>query len=206
MRNALASLCLVVILLGAHAQAQPAQVIELAVGEPAPDFFAVDSQGREHRLSQYRNSFVVLEWVNPDCAFVKKHYGAENMQTLQRDARAGGIVWLTVASSAPGHSGYLNTDRAERFLLKTGATPTAVLLDYDGRVGRLYDADVTPEIFIVDPEGILVYMGGMDDMPTSRWTDVDLATDFVGEALDEVLAGRPISRSVTHPYGCPVNY
>lgn len=181
-------------------------IVGVAVGQPAPDFRATDSEGREHRLSQYRDRYVVLEWLNPRCPFVSKHYGSENMQALQHDAVAGGMVWLSVASSAPGHPGYLDRDRSRRFLNKTGATPTAILLDPDGRLGRLYDVDRTPEVYIIDPKGTLVYMGGMDDKPTTRWADAHDAVDYVGEALDDIFAGRAVARPITASYGCSVEY
>jgi hypothetical protein len=206
MRTLLVGLFLATVLPGMPCPAQGTQVVDVSVGKPPPEFRATDSEGREHRLSQYRGRYVVLEWLNPRCPFVDKHYGSDNMQTLQREAVAGGMAWLSVASSAPGHPGYLDRDRSRRFLNKTGAAPTAIFLDPDGRLGRLYDADKTPQVYIIDPDGILVYIGGMDDKPTTRWIDVDDAVDYVGEALDDIFAGRPIARPITAPYGCPVEY
>ena len=191
---------------GGPAWAQPGQVPEIAIGKPAPNFSAMDENGQRRRLSDYRGSHVVLEWTNRDCAFVKKHYDSDNMQSLQSDARSRGVVWLTVTSTAPSHAGYMDAGGAQRFRNRYQATPTSILLDPDGRMGRQYDVDVTPQVFIIDPDGNLVYMGGMDDKPTIRIDDVDQATDYVGEALDATLDGRPVSRPITRPYGCPIVY
>ena len=181
-------------------------VQDVAIGKPAPNFSAVDEYGQRRRLSDYRGSHVVLEWTNRDCPFVKKHYDSDNMQSLQNDARARGVVWLTVTSTAAGHAGYMDAGGAQRFRNRYHATPTSILLDSDGRMGRLYDVEVTPQIFIIDADGKLVYMGGMDDRPTTRIADIDLATDYMAEALDETLAGRPVSRPITRAYGCPIVY
>jgi peroxiredoxin len=193
-------------MLAALATAESGPVPRLVIGEPAPDFSAVDEHGRGHRLSDYRGAPVVLEWTNRDCPFVKMHYDSEYMQALQNDARSRGVVWLTVTSSAPGRPGYMDAEAAERFRNRYQSSPTAILLDPDGHMGRQYDVEVTPQIFIIDPAGRLVYMGGMDDRPSTRAADIDGATDFVGEALDDTLAGRPVARPITRPYGCPVEY
>jgi peroxiredoxin len=188
------------------ASGQPGPAPEIAIGKPVPDFSAIDEHGKRQRLSDYRGSYVVLEWTNRACPFVKKHYDSDNMQSLQNDARARGVVWLTVTSTAPSHPGYMDAGGAQRFRNRYDATPTSILLDPDGRMGRQYDVEVTPEIFIIDPEGVLVYTGGMDDKPTTRAADVDRATDYVGTALDEALDGHPVSRPITRPYGCPIDY
>ncbi len=182
------------------------QLQEIAIGKPAPNFSALDENGQRRRLADYHGSHVVLEWTNRDCPFVKKHYDSDNVQSLQSDARSRGVVWLTVTSTAPSHAGYMDAGGAKRFRNRYHATPTSILLDPDGRLGRQYDVEVTPQIFIIDPDGNLVYMGGMDDKPTTRIADIDLATDYVGEALDETLAGRPVSRPITRVYGCPIVY
>ncbi|NCF80811.1 MAG: thioredoxin family protein, partial [Proteobacteria bacterium] len=124
----------------------------------------------------------------------------------QYDARSRDVVWLTVTSTAPSHAGYMDGGGAQRFRNRYDAKPTSILLDPDGRMGRQYDVEVTPEIFIIDPTGILVYMGGMDDKATTSVADVDGATDYVGNALDDTLAGRPVSRPITRAYGCPIVY
>lgn len=187
---------------GVLAQGAP----EVAVGRPAPEFSAVDENDERRRLSDYRGSWVVLEWTNRACPFVRKHYDSENMQSLQNDAASRGVVWLTVISAAPGHPGYMDGDGARRFKNRFGAEPAHFLLDPDGRMGRQYDVEFAPEVFIIDPQGILVYMGGVDDMATTRIGDVDRATDYVGGALDDALAGRPVTRPVTRAYGCPIEY
>ncbi len=181
-------------------------VQNIAIGKPAPNFSAVDEYGQRRRLSDYRGSHVLLEWTNRDCPFVRKHYDSDNMQSLQSDARSRGVVWLTVTSTAAGHAGYMDAGGAQRFRNRYHAAPTSILLDPDGRLGRQYDVEVTPQVFIIDPDGKLVYMGGMDDRPTTRIADIDLASDYVGEALDETLAGRPVSRPITRAYGCPIVY
>jgi peroxiredoxin len=181
-------------------------VPELEIGRPAPNFSAIDEKGQRRQLTDYRGSHVVIEWTNRDCAFVKKHYNANYMQALQNDARSRNVIWLTVTSTAPGQPGYMDADGAERFRNRYEALPAAILLDPDGRMGRQYDVEVTPQVFIIDRDGILVYMGGMDDRPSTRIADIDPATDFVGEALDDTLAGRPVARAVTRPYGCPIEY
>lgn len=191
---------------GTWAWAQPGGVPELAIGQAAPEFSATDENGERRRLADFRGSYVVLEWTNRDCAFVKKYYNADDMQALQNDARARNVVWLTVSSTAPGRAGYMDAEGAQRFRNRYAAVPTAILLDPDGHLGRQYDVEVTPQLFIIDPQGRLVYMGAMDDRPSARITDIDQATDYVGEALDDALAGRPVSRPITRPYGCPVEY
>ena len=190
----------------AGAWATSGQVAPVAVGLPAPQFSAIDELGERRRLSDYRGAYVVLEWVNRACPFVQEHYESDYMQALQNDARARGVVWLSVSSTASGHPGYMDADGAARFRARYDAMPTSILLDPDGRMARLYDVDVTPQIFIIDPQGVLIYMGGMDDRPTSRAGDIDGATDFVGDAIDQALTGRPVARPVTRAYGCPVVY
>lgn len=194
------------LLCSAGATAASNRIAPVAVGQPAPAFSAVDALGERRRLDDYRGRYVVLEWLNRACPFVQKHYASDNMQSLQSDARARGVVWLTVSSTAPGHPGYIDAEGADRFRNRYDAMPTSILLDPDGRMGRLYDVGVTPQIFIIDPQGLLIYMGGMDDLPTTRAGDVDGATDFVGEAIDQALAGEPITRPVTRAYGCPIVY
>ena len=208
LRSTLGRLALTVSMLSspAVASAESGQVATVAVGKPAPEFSAVDEHGERRRLGDYRGDYVVLEWVNRACPFVRKHYDSDNMQALQSDAMARGVVWLSVASTAPGHPGYMDAGGAERFRTRYGATPTSILLDADGRMARLYDVDVTPQIFIIDPHGVLIYVGGIDDRPTDRVDDIDVATDFVGDAIDQALAGRAIAHPVTRAYGCPVVY
>ncbi len=176
------------------------------VGKPAPGFSAADSNGRTVNLSDFRGKIVVLEWTNDGCPYVKKHYGSGNMQSLQKDAAAKGIVWLTIISSAPGKQGYVDGPAANELTKARGAAPTAVLLDPQGAIGHLYDARTTPHMFIVNKDGTLVYMGGIDDKPTSNPDDIQGAKNYVRAALDEVTADKPVAESVTRPYGCSVKY
>ena len=176
------------------------------VGSAAPDFSIADSNGKVHNLQDYRGKTVILEWTNHDCPFVVKHYGTENMQKLQRDATADGIVWLSVVSSAPGTQGYVQGDEANKLTEERKAAPTAVLLDPKGKLGRDYTARVTPHMYIIDAEGKLVYMGGIDDTPTANWDDVKTAKNFVRAALDDMAKGQSIQNPVTRAYGCTVKY
>jgi peroxiredoxin len=176
------------------------------VGEPAPEFSGMDSNGIEHSLAQYRGKFVVLEWTNDGCPYVGKHYGTGNMQALQKKYVDQGVVWLSIISSAPGRQGYADGARANKLTQERNAAPSAVLLDPDGTIGQVYGAKTTPHMYVVDPEGTLLYMGGIDSIPTANWDDVPKADNYVSAALDEALAGTPVSKAVTRPYGCSVKY
>ncbi len=176
------------------------------VGAPAPAFKAVDSYGKEHALADFGGKTVILEWTNHDCPFVRKHYGTGNMQALQREATGQGIVWLSVISSAPGTQGYVEGPEANRLSKERDAVPSAVLLDPKGEVGRSYDARTTPHMYIIDPDGTLVYMGGIDDRPTANWDDVKAAKNYVRAALSDLAQGRPVATPVSRPYGCSVKY
>ncbi len=176
------------------------------VGKPAPDFSAVDSNGKTRKLSDYRGKIIVLEWTNDGCPYVGKQYNSGNMQNLQKDAAAKGIVWLTIISSAPGTLGYADGPQANRLTQSRGAAPAAVLLDPEGTAGHLYDARTTPHMFIVSADGTLVYMGGIDDQPTTDPASIGIAKNYVRIALDEVMAGKPVGEAVTRPYGCSVKY
>ena len=176
------------------------------IGQPAPDFTAIDSHGVSHALGDYRGKIVILEWTNHQCPFVGKHYGTGNMQALQQETTGAGITWLSVISSAPGDQGYVSDAEANALTTQRKAAPTAVLLDPQGVVGRLYDARTTPHMYIIDATGTLVYMGGIDDKPSTRHADVKTATNYVRVVLDEIRNGKPVSRPVTRPYGCSVKY
>jgi peroxiredoxin len=178
----------------------------VAVGEAAPDFTAVDSNGVTHKLSDHRGSTVVLEWTNHECPYTVKHYSTGNMQALQKDATGKGIVWLSIISSAPGKQGYVSGEQANELTKSRDAAPSAVLLDPEGTVGRLYGARTTPHMYIIDPAGQLVYAGGIDDKPTADPADVPTATNYVRVALDALAAGRAVDPSTTRPYGCSVKY
>jgi hypothetical protein len=176
------------------------------VGQPAPDFSVADSKGKTESLSAYKGKTVVLEWTNNGCPFVKKHYGSGNMQSLQKAATADGVVWLTLISSAPGKQGHVSGAEADRLTSERKALPTAVLLDEKGEVGRLYDAQTTPHMFIVDAKGTLVYAGGIDDTPSPDPEDIPKSKNYVQLALAEIKAGRPVTDAVTKPYGCSIKY
>jgi len=184
---------------------QPATAT-VQVGKPAPDFTGTDSQGKSQRLSDYRGKVVVLEWTNHDCPFVGKHYGAGNMQAQQKEAAAKGVVWLSIVSSAPGKQGHVSAGEANRLTAERGASPTAVVLDPEGRIGQLYGAKTTPHMYVIDAQGKLVYAGGIDSIASTDATDIAPATQYVRAALAEVLAGKPVSVPVSQPYGCSVKY
>jgi len=176
------------------------------VGERAPDFTATDSNGKVHKLSEYAGKFVVLEWHNRGCPYTAKHYDSGNMQRLQHEWTARGIIWLTVISSAPGKQGYMTAADENAFLKQASATPTAVLLDPTGALGHLYDAKTTPQMFIVNPQGLLIYNGAIDERATTDVSDINGAKNYVSLALGEALAGKPVSNATTRPYGCSVKY
>lgn len=176
------------------------------VGQPAPVFAGTDSKGRVHRLADYRGKTVVLEWTNHDCPYVRKHYGSGNMQQLQRQAAADGVIWLSVISSAPGKQGHVTARQADELTRSRGAAPHAVILDERGEIGRLYAAKTTPHMYIIDARGTLVYMGGIDDRPSADPADIPDARNYVAMALAELKAGKPVSQALTRPYGCSVKY
>jgi peroxiredoxin len=194
-------------LAAAVALAAPAvAAAEPQLGEPAPAFRVKDFNGQTRALSDFRGKTVVLEWTNDGCPYVGKHYNSGNMQRIQKEATAQGVEWLTVISSAPGFQGYLTAPQAKAWKAKVGAHSSDVLLDADGKVGRAYEAKATPHMFIVDKAGKLVYMGGIDDRPTSDPASLKGATNYVEAALADIRAGRPVATPVTRPYGCSVKY
>ena len=176
------------------------------VGQPAPAFTAVDSNGVSHSLGAYKGKIVVLEWTNDGCPYVGKHYNSGNMQKLQQDATASGVVWLSIISSAPGKQGYVSGAEANALTTSRGAHPTAVLLDPTGAVGREYEAQTTPHMFVVDKTGVLRYMGAIDDKPVAAPASLTGARNYVREALADVAGGKPVAVASTEPYGCSVKY
>jgi len=176
------------------------------VGQPAPPFAVADTAGKTWNLADLRGKKVILEWTNDGCPYVRKHYGSGNMQTLQREATAAGTVWLTVISSAPGTQGYVTPAEANRLTAERKAAPTAVLLDPVGTLGRAYGAKTTPHLYVIDATGTLVYMGGIDDRPTTDPADIPGARNYVRQAIADLDAGRPLTDPVTRPYGCSVKY
>jgi AhpC/TSA family len=176
------------------------------VGEPAPDFTAKDSYGKTHTLSEYKGKYVVLEWHNRYCPYTHKQYASGNMQRLQKEWTARGVVWFTVISSAPGLQGYVTAADENSYVSRVNAAPTAVLLDPSGQLGHLYDARTTPDMYVINPEGVLIYEGAIDDKPTTDIADVPTARNYVSQALQEAMAGKNVSVPVTRPYGCSVKY
>jgi peroxiredoxin len=176
------------------------------VGSAAPDFSAMDSKGKTHSLSQYKGKYVVLEWFNPECPFVKKHYGPGNMQKLQDEFTSKGVVWLSVDSSAPGAEGNLTPEQAEKKIGEWKGKQTALLLDPDGKVGRAYGAKNTPHMFVINPEGKIVYEGAIDSKPSPNPNDIPNSTNYVKIALQESMSGKPVTTANTKPYGCSVKY
>ncbi len=176
------------------------------VGDPAPDFTGTDSHGQTHKLSEYRGKYVVLEWTNNGCPFTRKHYTSGNMQNLQKQWTAKGVVWLTVLSSAPGEQGYMTASAENAYLQKVNADPTAALLDPTGAIGHQYDAKTTPDMYVIDPSGKLIYAGAIDDHPTTDPSDIPNSKNYVSQALTEAMAGQQVAITYARPYGCSVKY
>ena len=176
------------------------------VGQAAPDFSAPDLQGKPVKLSDYKGKYVVLEWVNPDCPYVRRHYNSGNIPSLQKELGAKDVVWLSVNSTRESHSEFKTPQEMGKWMKEKGGAPKATLIDKDSKVGKLYDARTTPHMYIVDPQGKLIYAGAIDD---KRWASVETtkqAKNHVRSALSEAMAGKPVSVSATSPYGCTVKY
>ena len=182
------------------------QAEETAIGKAAPDFSLISTTGATNALSAFKGKYVVLEWTNFECPFVKKHYGTGNMQSLQKTYTGKGVVWLTINSSAPEKQGYFAAEKWNEMIKEKGAASTALLLDPDGKVGRLYGAKTTPHVFVINPEGVLIYMGAIDDKPTFKPEDVKTAKNYVQMALDAAMEGKPVETPSTQSYGCSVKY
>ena len=176
------------------------------VGQTAPNFTLTDTAGKTVRLSDFKGKHVVLEWVNPGCPFVRKHYDSANMQTLQKETTGKGVVWLAVNSIDTTHGDYLAPAQLGRWMQDQKAAPTATLMDEDGTAGKAYGARTTPHMYIVNPQGTLVYAGGIDSIPSASQSDIKAATNYVRQAVGELNAGKPVSASATRPYGCSVKY
>jgi len=175
-------------------------------GKPAPAFTLADLDGRKVALAEMRGKYVILEWTNPSCPFVRKHYGSGNMQSLQRRFAAEGVVWLTINSTARSHPEYLKPAEMKSWLQQQEAAPTIAALDADGTVGRAYGAKTTPHMYVIDPNGALVYAGAIDDKRSADPADVKTASNFVVQAMNELRAGKPVSSPATPPYGCSIKY
>jgi peroxiredoxin len=180
--------------------------LAITPGSQAPNFKGTDSNGVTHNLSQYRGKYVVLEWANKGCPYDQKHYLSGNMEALQKQWTDKGVVWLSVLSSAPGEQGNVSPEEENQYLKKMKAAPTAALLDADGTIGRLYQAKTTPHMFVIDPNGKLIYQGAIDDKATTDQADVKTAHNYLNEALNSAMAGKPVPVATTRPYGCSVKY
>ncbi|PWF46658.1 redoxin family protein [Massilia glaciei] len=186
--------------------AASAAMANAELNKPAPAFDAVWVDGKPLNLDAYKGKTVVLEWTNHKCPFVEKHYESGNIPNLQKDAAAKGVVWLQVVSSAPGKQGHVDSETARKLNAERNAAPAATLLDSTGKIGKLYGAQTTPHIFIVDAAGQLVYKGGIDSIPTADKDDLPKAENYVAAALASIRAGKPVAKASTKPYGCSIKY
>jgi alkyl hydroperoxide reductase subunit AhpC len=184
----------------------PLLLVAAKIGQPAPDFTATASNGKSFRLGDYRGKYVVLEWHNNGCPYVGKHYKSGNMQRLQKEWTGRNVIWFTILSSAPGQQGYVTATEENAYLAKMQAAPTAALLDPNGEIGHLYNAKTSPQMVVINPEGIVIYDGAIDDKPTTDLSDVPGATNYVSRALEQAMAGKPVGTPSTRPYGCSVKY
>ena len=176
------------------------------VGSAAPDFSLADSKGKTHSLGEYKGKYVVLEWFNPECPFVKKHYGSDNMQKLQQEYTGKGVVWLTIDSNAPGTEGNITSEQAQKIMNSWKTKQTALLLDPESNVAKLYGAKNTPNMVVINPEGKIVYEGAIDSKASPNPADIPSSTNYVKAALDEALGGKAVSNAQTKPYGCHITY
>ncbi|MEP0828023.1 MAG: thioredoxin family protein [Candidatus Zixiibacteriota bacterium] len=202
-------LALSVVALAAFAEQktpETAAVATATVGQTAPDFTLIDANGKSHSLSSFKGKFVVLEWVNFDCPFVRKHYNSGNMPRLQKEMMEKGVVWLGICSSASGKQGYFEGKELTERLKSEGFSANAYLIDNDGKVGRMYGAKTTPHMYIISPEGTLIYAGAIDDKPTTKLDDVKGASNYVVAALQAAMGGKEIATKSTVSYGCSVKY
>lgn len=183
-----------------------ASAFAVRVGDPAPGFTAVDSNGKQQSLAEYKGKYVVLEWHSQGCPYTRKHYESGNMQRLQKEWTAKGVVWLTVISSAPGTQGFVTPTQENEYLKTMKAEPTAVIMDPNGTLGHLYAAKTTPHMYVIDPKGTLIYNGAIDDHPTPDQSDIANSKNYVSTALTESMSGKPVTDAATRPYGCSVKY
>ncbi len=201
MKTKLLSLALTVLCTGALCAAESPKV-----GAPAPNFSLTDANGKTHSLGEYKGKYVVLEWFNPGCPFVQKHYQSENMQNLQKEFTGKGVAWLTIDSSAEGSQGYLTPEEATKQMADWKMNPTALLLDPSGQVGHEYHATNTPHMFIINPEGKLIYEGAIDSKASTDIDDIKSATNYVKVALEAAMAGQPVTTPTSRAYGCSIKY
>ena len=200
----LGSLFLATVVIGASALAY-GTTGKIEIGASAPTFSTVDSMGKSVRLEDYKGKYVVLEWSNFGCPYVQKHYESGNMQSLQKKYTKKGVVWLTIFSSAPGGHGYASSAELNKIAAEKKLS-SKLVADASGTIGRLYGAKNTPTMFVIDPRGHIAYMGGIDDKATADASDISSSKNYVAAALDEALAGKPITISKSRPYGCGIGY
>lgn len=186
--------------------ASPAFAQEAKVGSDAPAFTLKDTTGKTHSLSDFKGKFVVLEWFNEGCPFVQKHYSSGNMQKLQKEYTGKDVVWLSINSSAPGEQGHVTPESASKTIKDWKMDATKLLLDHDGKVGKMYGAKTTPHMFVINKEGKLIYQGAIDSKATPNTTDIASSANYVKVALDNSMAGKPVATTSTKPYGCAVKY
>jgi peroxiredoxin len=175
-------------------------------GQPAPDFTLTDTAGKPVKLSDQKGKLVVLEWTNPDCPYVQKHYNSANMPNLQKEYGGRQVVWMSINSTREGHSEFKSPREMDAWMKEKGAAPASTLLDRDSKVGKLYGATNTPHMYVIDPKGTLVYVGAIDDKRSTNPADVKTAKNYVRAALEESIAGKPVSQASTSAYGCTVKY
>jgi len=179
---------------------------EVETGKPAPDFTLTDTNGKSLTLAEHKGKYVVLEWFNYDCPFVVKHYSGGNMQKLQNEYTGKDVVWLSINSSAEGNEGYYSPEDTNTMAAERGVKSTALLLDADGKVGHLYGAKTTPHMFVIDPNGMVIYQGAIDDKASVDVDDIPTSKNYVQTALDAAMAGKPVADATTKAYGCSVKY
>jgi peroxiredoxin len=194
------------LLCGAALLSTGASMAQAVVGQAAPAFSATDTSGKTVALADFKGKYVVLEWTNPGCPFVQKHYNSGNMPATQKEATAKGAVWLAVNTTAKDAGDYMAPAELQAWVKSKNAAPTAMLMDADAKVGRAYGARTTPHMYVIDPQGKLIYAGAIDSKPSADPADIKTATNYVTQALGEAMAGKPVSRATTQAYGCSVKY
>ena len=177
-----------------------------AIGQPAPDFSLPDVSGKNVKLSDFKGRYVVLEWVNPECPYVRRHYDSTNMPTLQKETGGKNVAWLTINSTRAGHSEFKTPEQMASWMKQVGGAPAATLLDSDSKVGKAYGATTTPHMYIIDPKGQLIYVGAIDDKRSASLAETRNAKNYVRAALGESMSGKPVSAASTVSYGCTVKY
>lgn len=176
------------------------------VGGKAPEFTLKDYNGVEHSLTDFAGKYVVLEWINYDCPFVKKHYESKNMQNLQREYTKKGVIWLAVCSSADGQQGNFTKDELMKKKETMATAETAYLVDASGKVGKMYNAKVTPDMVVINPKQEVIYLGAIDSTPSADQDDIKTSVNYVKQALDAAMDGKPVETKSSKPYGCAVKY